>query len=773
LALVNGDDPTKTRTGRRAARRRKTVSQLSVVILAAASAVGAALAGCHPTGSPVVDVLYAAAFGALLPVATSRSNRATTIVVAGVAVAMSRGWMWVPSGVALGVAFGSAWKRRRSRRYGALVGALAVQCILRWPPVAFYGATALVAAASCVPVLVSAYLALGRRSRRRVALASAGLGIATLVLGVPFVVGVIGARSAVDRGVAQAKTALADATSGGPQAVSAIDAARSDLASAATHVSAWWTAGAGVIPVEAEQRRAVLAAVGAAQAATANSVGVAGQIGALKGAYHDGQLDVASLEALGAPVHQLDVTLAGAQRRLARANSSWLVAPLASRYRLLVADLAKAHSSVHLADQAIPLLPGFLGSHGPRHYLIVFMTPSEARGLDGFIGSYAEVSATAGRLSLTRSGPITQLTSDPAPRHITGYSQYLARYGTYDPAKYIQDVSYSPDFPTVAGILGQLYPQAGGDHVDGVLALDPFGLAALLNFTGPISVPGLPVQLSAANAAQELTLGQYEQSTATATLNAVRRDALQSALQIAFSKLTKGSLPSPRTLSSTLDPVVRQGRIMFWSFHPDEQPLVASLGLSGAFPTAGGGDLLAVTMQNADNNKIDAFLTRTIDDKVHFNPSSGAVTATVTVTLHNAAPSSGLPGYLIGSHSGSHIPPGANLTWLTLYSPLELSSAKAGTQTLPTSDLPELGVHAYGGFVLIPSGQTVTVTYTLVGHLATGSSYRLAWRTQPTDNPGSATVELSVSNGWTPVGPTRWVVPDQLTPSWTVRLKSS
>lgn len=746
------------------------MSRYTVAAVALASAAAATTAGAHPTGLAGADIVYAAAFGALIPLAASRASRETAIVLAAVATAMSRGLLWAPSGAALAVAFGSAWNRRRTRRAGALVGALSVQCALRWPPIAFHGSTALVASLAVLPLLVSAYIALDRRGKRRVRIATGGAFAATVILGVPFVIGVFAARGSVDRGITQAKTALDAATGGGVSAVSAINLAKSDLAQAASRVDPWWTSGAALVPLEAQQRRAVLTAVRAAGSVASSSLGVADRLGSLRSIYHDGQVDLARVEALAPQVHFLDTSLSEAQRQLAGAQSAWLVSPLASRYSLLRSRLDAAASSAHLADEAIPLLPGLLGGQGPRHYLVVFMTPSESRGLDGFIGSYAEVGAVNGHLSLTRNGPITQLSNFPTLRHISGYPQYLARYGTYDPAKYLQDVSYSPDFPTVANILGQLYPQAGGDHIDGVLALDPFGLASLLNFTGPISVPGLPVRLTAANAASELTLGQYEQATATSAQNVVRHDALQAALQSAFAKLTTGSLPSPRVLSATVDPAVRQGHIMFWSFHHSEQSLIRALGLSGAFPSARGGDLLAVTTQNADNNKIDAFLTRTINDRVRYNPGSGAVSATVTVTLHNAAPSSGLPGYLIGSYPGSHIPPGANLTWLTLYSPLSLQSAFTGNSPLPSRDQPELGVHAYGGFVLIGSGQTAVVTYHLSGHISPGSRYTLAWRTQPMDHPETATVELGLSPGWKARSPSVWSVPEQLDTRWSVRL---
>ncbi len=61
----------------------------------------------------------------------------------------------------------------------------------------------------------------------------------------------------------------------------------------------------------------------------------------------------------------------------------------------------------------------------------------------------------------------------------------------------MQDANLSEDFPTAAGILMSLAPQVGLGHVDGVIAVDPVGLAALLELTGPIRVPGWPEQITA------------------------------------------------------------------------------------------------------------------------------------------------------------------------------------------------------------------------------------------------------------------------------------
>ena len=73
------------------------------------------------------------------------------------------------------------------------------------------------------------------------------------------------------------------------------------------------------------------------------------------------------------------------------------------------------------------------------------------------------------------------------------------------------------------------------------------------------------------------------------------------------------------------------------------------LGLAGAFPAARGHDLLAVTTQNAANNKIDVYLQRSISDAVNYDPTNGAVASKLTITLHNEAPAQGLPSEVMAA----------------------------------------------------------------------------------------------------------------------------
>lgn len=301
------------------------------------------------------------------------------------------------------------------------------------------------------------------------------------------------------------------------------------------------------------------------------------------------------------------------------------------------------------------------------------MTPAESRGYDGLIASYGLLTATDGRVRLSVSGSIDDIESQlpSGGAHLTGPADFLARYGAFDPGQFPQDSSYSPDLPTVSDVLNQIYAQAGGGHIDGVLALDPYGLADLLHFTGPVAVSGLPFPLTEENAVKVLLREQYATFDAGETnQDLFRHDFLQGALHSALDKLVSGSLPAPKELAAVLDPAVVAGRISFWSFHKDEQPFLRRLGIDGAFPPAGSGDLIAVTTQNSGNNKIDAYLHTTVSDQVSFDPSNGFTRSNITIHLKNDASSAGLPPIVIDSPATPELAPGVNRTWLTVYSPL-------------------------------------------------------------------------------------------------------
>ena len=49
-----------------------------------------------------------------------------------------------------------------------------------------------------------------------------------------------------------------------------------------------------------------------------------------------------------------------------------------------------------------------------------------------------------------------------------------------------------------------------------------------------------------------------------------------------------GDLPGPRALAATLGPAMAQGRMVVWSRHPEDQPLLQRLEIAGDLPAPAG-----------------------------------------------------------------------------------------------------------------------------------------------------------------------------------------
>ena len=169
--------------------------------------------------------------------------------------------------------------------------------------------------------------------------------------------------------------------------------------------------------------------------------------------------------------------------------------------------------------------------------------------------------------------------------------------------------------------------------------------------------------------------------------------------------------------------------------------------MAGAFPRPDGGDLVQVVTSNKGNNKIDSFLHRSLDYDLTYDPSTGATEGTLRVTLRNDAPSSGLPPAVIGSNDQG-LAPGTNLSFVSLYTPLGLRTARLDDQEAGLEFQHELGWSVYSTYVTIPPGASRTIELRLFGTLEPRETYRLLVRAQPVVNPDEVHVRVHATGGW-------------------------
>jgi hypothetical protein len=379
---------------------------------------------------------------------------------------------------------------------------------------------------------------------------------------------------------------------------------------------------------------------------------------------------------------------------------------------------------------AVRVVPALLGGDGPRRYFIAFQNPAESRALGGVIGDYAEVEADGGRLHLIRVGSVEQLDTfgDPATRELVAPADYVARYSRFNPQIYWENIVMTPDFPTAAGIITSLYPQCGGDQIDGVISVDPIGLAALLRVVGPVDVAGWPVPISSSNVVE--IVGHQEFIT-YATNNPGRLNFLQDLTKAVWKQLTSTHLPSPPDLVSDLAPAVAGEHIMLYSSRPDEEQLFLAMGASGALPPVRS-DFLGVVTQNAAGDKIDWYLRRSINYQVTIDKATGALTANLHIELHNLAPTSGQPPLVIDAGGGVVAKPGDSKLYLSIYTPWSEVAAFVDGHRALVESARELGRSVYSIFITTPPGATTTVELQLSGVLrGSAAPYRLDVWHQP------------------------------------------
>ncbi|MFA5643998.1 MAG: DUF4012 domain-containing protein [Patescibacteria group bacterium] len=130
-------------------------------------------------------------------------------------------------------------------------------------------------------------------------------------------------------------------------------------------------------------------------------------------------------------------------------------------------------------------LENFLGFKNDKRYLVVFQNNNEIRATGGFIGSYALVDLSRGKIkkievpaggSYDTEGGMQVLVQSPKPLHLVR------------PLWHFWDANWWPDWKVSAQNLAWFYDKSGGSSVDGVIGITPDVLGDILEITGPINM---------------------------------------------------------------------------------------------------------------------------------------------------------------------------------------------------------------------------------------------------------------------------------------------
>ena len=464
-----------------------------------------------------------------------------------------------------------------------------------------------------------------------------------------------------------------------------------------------------------------------------------------------GRIDLAEVRRITPALEEAAALLSKTADRVDDLNTAFLIEPVRDAIDEVEEELADTEQDAVRGAAAAKIAPAVLGAEGPRRYFLAVQNPAELRATGGFIGSWGILTAVDGKVDLEFIDRVDTLNQGRGPdRVITGPEEYLERYGRFEPALTWQNVNMSPDFAVVGEVIAELYPKSGGEQIDGVVAVDPAGLAALLQLTGPVSVEGWPERVTAQNVV-DITLRQAYEAFAR---DPARAEFLGDVANVAFDVATEGDLGRPGTVANVLGKAAREGHFSLYFTRPREEAIAALVNADGSVPQTDADSLMLVT-QNAGANKIDYYLHRHLDYSVRIDPSSSEsadVSGTLDVGLENTAPNSLLPQSVIGPSEGleGRFVAGENFSYVSVYTPSGLTAVGINGLPVEVEAETELGRNVFSTFVSTYSGTTSTVSLGLDGEVSLGPDrwYTLELVRQPFLTPDDVSVELEVPRGW-------------------------
>lgn len=457
----------------------------------------------------------------------------------------------------------------------------------------------------------------------------------------------------------------------------------------------------------------------------------------IPGVSRDSGISTAVLAEIAPEIRAANADLTQALGVLDEIPTADLLSPVQDAVLTARGELAARTDLLGSAGDIAELVPS-ISAKGHR-YLLIIQNPGEARGTGGFMGFFGTLESDGEELRLTDLFPTGDARKVPA---VNASADFRARYSRFESLIDIRQANFSPDLPTVAGVVTQMASELGWGRFDGIFLVDTVWMQYMLEATGPITAPGWEGQIATYNVVDIL-------GTQLPALPSKRSNAIQASIGQAVWDAIQGEDLSPSAFATALARSVKERHMQLWFDDPSQQALTDSLGATGREQL--GKNPIAVVWQGLAASKVAIFTERTTDVDVTLDPQG---TATVTTTLHviNRAPD-GPPSDLLGT--GEDFPVGTFAGYVSVYLPQQIQ----GDPTFEASETTVTGMeHEFGhpvaiGFLQVPAGGEMTwsVTYTVPDAVTDVDSdaleYRLDFLPQPTFTPGSLNVTIHLPEG--------------------------
>lgn len=380
-----------------------------------------------------------------------------------------------------------------------------------------------------------------------------------------------------------------------------------------------------------------------------------------------------------------------------------LLGPLASARTKFSDQLTKARTAMHdVADASAGIARMAEGSH----YLLLAANNGEMRSGSGMLLSAGVLTVQDGAFSLGDMVSVNDLALPPGAVPVTG--DYQRNWGWLQPGEEWRYLAMSPQFPQTAELAARMWKAKTGQDVDGVVALDPVALKALVKVSGPVEVGGKKIDEH--NVVRQILLEQYANAD-DSSANNVRREENGDIAKAIVDQLDRVDW-HVADLVDDLRTAARGRHVMFWSSQPEQQRAWKAAGVAGVLPEDG----FMVSFDNRAGNKLDQFLeagTRI----THRKAADGGTDVEARITAANRTPD-GLPRYVQGPYKVPDFQAGEYRGILTVSVPRWADHVRLDGVSKLVADGPDGTTRLIAGDMDVPRGQTGE--YTVRFHVPKG-----------------------------------------------------
>jgi uncharacterized protein DUF4012 len=362
------------------------------------------------------------------------------------------------------------------------------------------------------------------------------------------------------------------------------------------------------------------------------------------GDVHGGERLVQILKTAEPIVPKIVDDLHRAQQQAGLIDVSLLPASQQATISKAKAEIQKGLDGMNEFQQLAPALLDILGDSGLKTYLVMQVDPAELRAGGGFIGSYAILTINKGKINLEQGKNVADIDipyPTPSAKDYVPQPEPLDEFTGVGRGWVFGDANFFPDFPTNAVTGEKLFLGETGKKVDGVISIDPWAVAALLEVTGPLDVPAWNAHVDAKTFPEAVFVSQ---EAAANSQNPNRKNFFPDVANLIIQKLT--TLPADQwpKLLTALNSTVTQRHLQVYFNTPATEKQMDRMGWTGSLVKPAGQETMYEVEANLGGDKANHFLTRSYD--LQLTAGAGVLHHKLVIDYKDATPS----GFLGGRH---------------------------------------------------------------------------------------------------------------------------